>query len=166
MFQQIVKAIRQVFSERKYVVIFFGLVLFFFLLFVLIPVFTIPGNSLAFQLSIFRPQDYFLMLLLAFLVGLNFSMNLYSWQKRKRMPILNSAAGSAASGLGGAFAAIVGSASCASCLASLFSIVGLGFGSVAFVLRYQIYFVLGAIALVAISLYFTAKKINNVCSLC
>jgi len=165
--QQIYSAIRQMFGERKYVFIVLLFALFFFGLFVFIPVVTIPGNTLAFQLSIFRMQDYFLMVFLAFLVGVNFSMNIYAWRKqRQSVNISKSAASGTAAGFGGSFAAIVGTATCASCLVYLFGIVGLGIGSVAFVLKYQTFFLFGAIALVVISLYFTARKINKVCNSC
>lgn len=163
-FQQMYNAAKQVFRERKYIFILLSFALFFFALFVYIPVATTPGNSFAFQLSIFRAQDYVLMIFLALLVGLNFSMNIYALRKQK--VIGNSAASGTISGFGGAFAAIVGTATCASCLAFLFGIVGLGIGSVAFVLKYQTLFLLGAIALVVISLYFTARKVNKTCSCC
>lgn len=178
---QIYNAAKQVFGERKYVFILLLFASFFFGLFVYIPVATTPGNSFAFQLSIFRAQDYFLMVFLAFLVGLNFSMNIYALRKQKvignsvaspvrnreglQRAISNGASGTV-SGFGGAFAAIVGTATCASCLAFLFGIVGLGIGSVIFVLKYQTLFLLGAIALVVISLYFTARKVNRHCASC
>lgn len=165
--QQIYNAATQVFGERKYVFFFLSFALFFFALFVFIPVVTTPGNTLVFQLSIFRAQDYFLMILLALLVGFNFSMNIFAWRKLKQSAnISQSAASGATAGFGGAFAAIVGTATCASCLAFLFGIVGLGIGSVAFVLKYQTFFLLGAIALVLLSLYFTARKVNRHCASC
>ncbi|KKU12475.1 hypothetical protein A3G55_01820 [Candidatus Giovannonibacteria bacterium RIFCSPLOWO2_12_FULL_44_25] len=165
--QEVYSAVKQVLGEQMYGFIVLSFALLFFGLFVFIPVATTPGNTLAFQLSIFRVQDYFLMVFLAFLVGLNFSMNIYVWRKRRQsVNISKSAASGTAAGFGGAFAAIVGTATCASCLASLFGIMGLGIGSVAFVLKYQTLFLLGAIALVVISLYFTARKINRVCNSC
>lgn len=165
--QQIHNAATHVFEERKYIFILLSFALFFFALFIFIPVATTPGNTLAFQLSIFRVQDYFLMIFLALLVGFNFSMNIYTWRKQRQLANVSGfAAGGATAGFGGMFAAIVGSASCASCLASLFGIMGLGIGSVAFVLKYQTFFLLGAIALVLFSLYFTARKINRHCASC
>jgi len=157
--QQIYNAAKQVLGERKYVFIFFLFTLFFFWLFVFIPVVTTPGNTLAFQLSIFRGQDYFLMLFLALLVGLNFSMYIFAHTSQ-------SAVSGTAVGFGGAFAAIVGTAACASCLAFFFGIMGLGVGSVIFVLKYQTFFFLGAIALIVLSLYFTARKVNKHCASC
>lgn len=158
------RAARQVLGERKYITIFFSLTVFFLGLFIFIPVVTIPGNTLAFQLSIFQLQDYLLITFLALLVGLNFSMNIYTWKRQRRLAAISkSTASGATAGVSGAFAAVVGSATCASCLAVLFGFMGLGIGSVAFVLKYQIYFLLGAIALVVISLYFTARKVNRIC---
>lgn len=160
----IYNAVKPALGEWKYIFMLFAFALFFFGLFIYIPVATTPGNSFAFQLSIFRAQDYFLMTFLALLVGLNFSMNIYALRKQK--VIGKSAASGTVSGFGGAFAAMVGTATCASCLASLFGIVGLGIGSVAFVLKRQTWFLLGAIALVITSLYFTARKVNNTCGSC
>ena len=155
--------IREPFKKANYILLSFGLFLIMFALFIFIPVATTPGNTLAFQLSIFRVQNYFLMVFLALLVGLNFSMNIYVWrEQRQSVNISKSVASGTAAGFGGVFAAIVGTATCVSCLAFLFGIVGLGIGSVAFVLKHQTFFLLGAIALVVISLYFTARKINPI----
>lgn len=158
--RQIYLPISTILKEKRYFLVFLIIAVIFFGLFIIIPVITIPGNSLAFQLEIFRSRDYILMFLLAILVGLNFSMNIYAWKKSKQSAdISQSAASGATAGFGGAFAAIVGTAACASCLAFLFGIMGLGIGSVAFVLKYQTFFLLGAIALVLFSLYFTARKV-------
>lgn len=154
-------------KERSYILAFFLFSFAALFLFVLIPVLSIPGNDLVFQLSIFRWQDYLLMLILAFLVGLNFSMNLYWQRKQKKLAGISKPTASGATvGISGAFAAIVGTATCASCLASLFAFFGLGMGSVAFVLQYQTFFLLGTITLMAISLDFTARKVLRICNLC
>lgn len=66
----------------------------------------------------------------------------------------------------GIFAAVVGTASCLSCLVALLGLVGLGVGSALFILKNQSYFLLGAIALMLISLYFAARKVDRVCNSC
>jgi len=66
----------------------------------------------------------------------------------------------------GIFGTVVGAAACASCLASLFGLIGLGTGSVFFVLQNQIYFFLGAIIAMLISLYFAARKVKRACDKC
>lgn len=78
----------------------------------------------------------------------------------------HSALSGAATGISGVFGALVGTASCASCLASVFGLMGVGVGSALFVLSYQMYFLLGAIVLMSVSLYVTARKINNTCVSC
>lgn len=138
----------------------------FFALFIVIPLITIPGNDLMFQLKIFRISDYFLMIFLAILVGLNLALQVYSFKQKRARNITQSVAGGAISGVSGIFGAIVGTAACASCLASLFGLVGLGTGSLFFVLKNQQLFLFGAITFMLISLYFAARKVNKVCISC
>lgn len=137
-----------------------------FITLIAIPIFTIPGNTLQFQLETFRVQDYFLMLFLSALAGLNFALYWFASKQKKNRDVTQSVAGGAASGIAGIFGAIVGTASCASCLAAIFALVGLGTGSVFFVLKNQSYFLLGSIALMLISLYFAARKVNRICNSC
>jgi len=166
-FTQTYLAIRTVIKKRNYALLVFIVAVPFFGLFILIPVITIPGNSFQFQLSIFRTRDYVLMAFLAVLVGLNFALQIYSFaQRKKQQKFSQPAMGGIAAGVSGVFGAIVGTAVCASCLASLFGLIGLGTGSVFFVLQNQLYFLLGAIALMFVSLYFAAKKVNRVCDFC
>jgi len=165
--KQIYLAAINVFKERNYFLAFALIAILFFGLFVFIPVVTIPGNDLRFQLSIYSQRDYILMFLLAILVGLNFSLQIYTFKKQKEQhDFFNSAGQVAVSGVSGMFGAIVGTAACASCLAFLFGLIGLGTGSVFFVLNNQTYFLVGAIALMLVSLYFTARKVNGICEKC
>lgn len=158
-------AIQIVLKKPQYSFAFIFVAIIFFALFIAIPIYTIPGNSFSFQLSIFRKQDYVLMIFLTLLVGLNVVLQIYGWRQNKKQTSQNLAQGTAA-GAVGVFGAIVGTAACASCLASLFGLIGLGTGSVFFVLKNQSYFLLGAIALMLFSLYFAARKVNKVCVLC
>lgn len=88
--------------------------LIFFALFVTIPVFTIPGNSFGFQLSIFRTQDYVLMALLAILVGLHAAFLAFDWRVRREARQIQKMTQGAATGTLGIFGAVVGTAACAS----------------------------------------------------
>jgi len=165
--KQILIAIKTIISKKWYLFSFLALVPLMFLFFVYIPVVTIPGNDLGFQLSIYSQRDYILMFLLAALVGLNFLFQIYSFKKQKEQhDFFNSAGQVAVSGVSGVFGAIVGTAACVSCLAFLFGLIGLGTGSVFFVLNNQTYFLVGAIALMLVSLYFTARKVNGICEKC
>lgn len=137
-----------------------------FILFIALPVFTIPGNTLQFQLKTFRTQDYALMLFFSALAGLNFALYWFALKQKRDQNIPQSVVGGTTSGIAGIFGAIVGTATCASCLAALFGLVGLGTGSVFFVLKNQSYFLVGAIALMLISIYFAARKVSKVCHSC
>lgn len=159
-------AIKTVLQERNYLVLFLLSLIGFFALFIVIPLITIPGNDLIFQLKIFRTRDYFLMTFLAVLVGLNLALQVYSFKQRRTQQATQSVAGGAVSGVAGMFAAIIGTAACASCLASLFALVGLGTGSVFFVLRNQSYFLGGAIIAMLALLYVAARSVNRVCTSC
>lgn len=135
--------------------------------FVWIQVKTTPGNTFIFQLSLFRIRDHFLLGLFAILIGLNVTLQIYGFrEKRNVKTITKTLAHTTSSGALGVFGAIAGTAACTSCLASLFGLVGLGMGSVIFVLKYQTYFLTAAIILMFFSLYFTARGISKICLSC
>lgn len=164
--QHIPSATIRVLKQPRFTLLCSAVTLIFFALFVAIPVFTIPGNSFGFQLSIFRAQDYVLMSLLALLVGLNIAFAVFDWQQKREAKQIQKVAQGAVTGTLGIFGAVVGTAACASCLASLFGLIGLGTSSLFFVLKNQSYFLISAIALMIISLYFAARKVNRVCNSC
>jgi len=165
--KQIYFAAINVLKERNYFLTFALTAILFFGLFIYIPVATIPGNDLGFQLSIYSQKDYALMFLLSALVGLNVALQVYVFRKQKDERRLAKSTGQVAiSGASGFFGAIVGTAACASCLAFFFGLIGLGTGSVFFVLNNQSYFLVGAIIAILISLYFVARKVNGICESC
>jgi len=158
---------KRVLASRSRFFIFAITTIAFFALFIIIPLITIPGNDLMFQLNIFRTRDYFIMAFLAILVSLNLIFQIYSFQqKQEQKNLAQSATAGATTGIMGIFAGVVSTAACASCLAALFGLIGLGTGSVFFVLKNQSYFLIGAIALMLVSLYFAARKVNKVCKSC
>lgn len=163
---QIPLAIRKVFKTRKYLLIFLISAVALFLSLVVIPLFTIPGNTIAFQLKIFTTKDYLLMAFLSVLAGLNLALSWHNFAQEKVGNASQSVAGGAVSAIAGIFGAVVGTASCFGCLVALLSLVGLGVGSALFILKNQSYFLLGAIALMFISLYFAVRKVNKVCNSC
>lgn len=147
--------------QPHYQLLLLVLSLLFFGVFITLPVLTIPGNTLSYQLSLFRIQDYALMVILALLIGLNVTLRIYAM--RQKDALVSSVQGSF-SGLAATFAAIVGTATCSSCLASLFLLLGLGTGAAFFVLEHQTIFLAGAILLVLASLYFSLQKAVGLCS--
>lgn len=160
-------AIKEVFTKRTYLLLALIMAAFFFSVFIFIPLVTIPGNDLRFQLSIYSRENYIFMTFLALLIGITFTMQIYAVRQqralRKSLPILQ---GTVLSGASGIFGSVIGAASCASCLASLFGFIGLGTGSVFFVIDNQNYFLWGSILIMLVSLYFAAQKINKVCTSC
>lgn len=159
--RKIVEASKILLWQRSYLLLFLlGISMLFFIL-VLVPTKTIPGNSLAFQLSIFTPRDYLLLATLSTFTSLLFVMNIYIFrQKRSLVQAGQGSLGGASSVLGVVF----GTAACASCVAALFGFLGLP--AVFFLIKARLYIVSAAIALIVISLYFASKKVVQVCQEC
>lgn len=155
--------VREPFKNKNYTFLFTGTFLAMFILFVLIPAWTVPGNTLATQLDIFTSRDYAVLVLLSSLSSLFISMQAYVMSERKKIIGAGTAVGG---GLGALFAGIAGTAFCASCLAPLFAAFGIGFGGVVFVLNYRWYFVLAITLILLTAIYLTARKINKVCTSC
>lgn len=150
-----------VFRNKKYLLLFLVLTAFFGSLFIAVPTFTIVGNDLAFQLSTYNMIDYFLLGFISLLSGLVLTLQIYKWKNRKEAcSISSSFVQSAGAGISGVFASLLGTAVCASCIAPIIVFLGLGFGGVLFMLKYQVYLSFMAIMLMVLILYFTVKNID------
>jgi len=162
---QIIIAVRIVLQRKPY---FFGFLLLapaVFFVFVLIPVFSIPGNSIIFQLNIFGLKDYLILSAVSLLSALFFILQVYAFfGARERQAKLRAMGQGAAGGYGGLVAALFGTASCTSCLASVFGFMG--FGTILFIAKYQWFILLAAIGIMVISIYFTSKRILGLCASC
>lgn len=135
----------------------------FFALFVFIPVWAVPGNTLSIQLELFTARDYAVLVLLSLLSSLFITLQGYIMRQKRKM---RSACTAAVGGGSALFAGIAGTAFCASCLAPLFAFFGIGFGGAVFVLEYRNYVIVGIALLLIIAIYLTARKIHNVCTSC
>lgn len=155
--------IHKPFKKTIYIFILLGVFAVMLGLFILIPVWTVPGNTLATQLSIFAPQDYLLLALLSSLSSLFLTLQIYVMSEKKKFRGTSTAIGG---GVGALFAGIAGTAFCASCLAPFFAIFGIGFSGVVFVLEYRLYFVAAITIFMLIAIYLTARKIGRNCSSC
>lgn len=159
-------ASRIVLSERKYLTGFLVLALLFFSLLVYIPIRSIPGNTLVFQLALMGIKDYALLIILSLLTSLSLVMNFFYALKLKYGA--KEGISLVSQGGIGSFAGVVGSifgtATCASCVASIFGF--LGFGGVLFLLKYRNFVALAAIILLLVSLHFTSKRVLGVCEAC
>ena len=152
---------KEPFKNKRYWGLFIAATIVMTILFTLIPVFSVPGNSFATQLSIFTPRDYAVIVFLSLLYALFISMQVFVMRQKRQMKSVGTVVGGSAGAL---FAGIAGTAFCASCLAPLFAFFGIGLGGVLFVLQYRFYFVIGITALMLIAIYFTARRIRQVCN--
>lgn len=134
-------------------------------LFVLVPVWSVPGNSVDFQLSLFTFGNWVLFIVLALLIALLLTMQIFIFKRAKGAAIKAKSLGNAATGAAGAYAGILGgvfaTAACSWCVAAVFGF--LGTGTVLFIAQNQFWAVLVAISIMIISLYFASKKVNNAC---
>jgi len=158
--KNILVASKNVLSRRNYLVGFSFLTLFIFFIFVLVPVLLIPGNSLSFQLTLFKTKDYLLFSTLSVLTSLQIIMQIFSFRQNKMFSYRNGLSGTTSA----IIAVLFGAASCSSCLASLFGFLGIG--AVLFLAQYRDIIVIFAIFGVLISLYFTSRKVNGFCEKC
>ena len=147
-------ASKEVLQSKKYSRIFLLLSALIVVVYILIPVFTIAGNDLLFQLSVFTLKDWFLIVPLSLLIGLMITMQVYNYKKTKMLNAGKGIVGSSS----GIIAGLFGTAGCSSCLASVFGFLGIG--NILFLLEYQAYVVASSLALILGSLYFTSKKIT------
>ena len=155
--------IKEPFKNRNYIILFTASFVVMFILFTLIPVLTVYGNTVTTQLEIFTVRDYIIITLLSGLYSLFIAMQVYVMRQRKKVSGLGTAIGG---GLGALFAGIAGTAFCAACLAPLFALFGIGFGGIIFVLQYRFYFVTGIIFLMLTAIYLTSRKIQKKCNTC
>jgi hypothetical protein len=158
-------ALREVFAHSKYKLYFLGLSLAIFLILILLPVLSIPGNSFGFQLSIMKQSEIILFVILSILTALSIVFHIYILRHIKSKKVGISLVGQ--SGLGifsGLIGSLFGAASCASCLTFVFGLLGVS--GVVFLLDYKTPITYGAIIILIISLYFTSQKVLGVCTRC
>lgn len=158
-------ASRIVLNDKNYLAGFLIVAVGFFWLFLYIPVRIIPGNDFAFQLSILRPNDIFLLVLLSLLSALSLTFHFYMLRRKSVTKSITLTIGG---GFLGGTAGIVGSlfatASCAACVATLLSFLGVG--TVFFLLGYRQLIITFSIVLMLVSLHFTARKVLGICDVC
>lgn len=156
----IITASKQVLSRRNYLISFIAIIFIILAVFISIPVFLIPANSLLFQLTVFTIKDYVLLTVLSILISLIIVMQVFSYKMAK----FCSPGKTAVSGGSAIIAALFGTASCASCLVAVFGFLGVG--TVFFLVEYQWPIVGISILIMLVSLYFTSLKLNEVYTSC
>lgn len=164
-FKKIIEATREVLKEKKNVHRFILFSLAFFAVYVILPVFLIPGNDIAFQISLLRARDFALFALLSLVTGLLAVMQLHIFVRTRDAKKRAASLGQGGAGL---YSAVVGgllaTAACSSCVAGLLGF--LGAGSVFFIVENSIVVTSIAFAIVALSLYVTSRSVNKHCGAC
>ncbi|MBI2107086.1 hypothetical protein HYT57_03810 [Candidatus Woesearchaeota archaeon] len=156
----IITASKEVLSGKNYLISFIALIFIILAVFISIPVFLIPANSLLFQLTVFTIKDYVLLTILSVLTSLLIVMQIFSYKKAK----LYSSGRTAIGGGSAVVAALFGTVSCSACLVAVFGFLGIG--TVFFLVEYQWFIVGLAILIMLVSLYFTSLKLNGGCDSC
>lgn len=159
----LLRGIRLTFAKKRYRLLFAGIFIAMAALFVLIPVWVVPGNTLVTEFELLTASNIAVMLFISALYALFVTMQVYAMRRKRTVRDATVVAGGSAGAL---FAGIAGSAFCASCLAPLFALFGIGFGGVLFVLEYRFYIVAIIVFFMLIALYLTARKIQRDCASC
>jgi len=159
----IIAGIRTVLGSARYRLWFSALTILLVAAYIFLPVWLTPGNTLAFQLSLFTARDYLLFLFLSASTALLILMQVFVFVRSRKGRA--GAVGQGGVGVASAlFAGLLATAACSSCIAAVIGF--LGAGSVFFVIGHQWYFVYGGIALVLVGLYFSARRVAGYCEDC
>jgi uncharacterized integral membrane protein len=156
------QAVSIVFEKNNYRLLAGFLSILFFVIYISVPVYAIPGNDFAFYFASTPLPEVGLSILLSIVMGMVFAMQIYSW--RNRITVAKNASVGFAGFFSGAISAIFASATCASCISVLFSFIG--FGGVVFLLEHRIEIMLVTAGIVMASFYYTSKKLTGKCKNC
>jgi hypothetical protein len=162
---EIPRAVRIAFQGSGYRWAFIILLVVFFAGMFMLPVGLIPGNSITFQAKIYSVASYASLLLLAASTALSLTLQVKAWRSRQRAG--NIAGSATASGFGvvtGIFSSMFASATCGACVGAVFGF--LGFTTIIFLVTYRWYILIGAVLLLFLSIYLSARKINRGCEVC
>lgn len=138
------------------------------ILFVLVPVWSVPGNNVSLQLSFFTIGNWILFVVLALIIALLLTMQVFIFRRGRNAAIKAKSLGNVAVGATGAYAGILGgifaTAACSWCVAAIFGF--LGTGTVLFIAQNKLWAVFTAIGIILISLYFASRSVVGECKDC
>jgi len=162
-FNTILLATKTILENKKRFTYFLIITVLFLVAYIIVPVLATKGSTLAFQLSILKPKDYILMIILSSVTSLLIIMQtyLFSRSRKKRLATVGQGGVSIFSAFFGGLLAI---SACSSCIVALLGF--LGAGSTFFIVRNQTYFTIGAIVIVLLALYFSSRRIAGICLSC
>ncbi len=135
-----------------------------FLILVLIPVFSTPGNTLFFQLRIMPTWALFVLITLSILNALLILMQLYIKKETKHRKKASEHAKQGATAASIFLSALAATIACAACYSSIFAFLGLG--ATAFLVHWQVPIAILSIVITLFALYYSGRRINNNCEVC
>lgn len=162
-FEIFLEAWKTVFRKKRSYLIFSIASFLVFSVFIIIPVIIVPGNDIAYQLSIMPFGDFVTLITLSFITGLAVVFNIYIFNQKKHLQ--KSQIGQVGiTGIAALLSSFFGSFSCIACAATIIGFFGLT--AVTFAIKFRIYFALASVFLMLSSVYFTARKVLHVCDRC
>ncbi len=167
--KDIVQSLRLVFKAKRYLAILIISSIIMFVISLLIPVLTIPGNTFGFQISLLNFWSIILITLFSILFGLSIGMNVYYFSSNKVKT-----ASMARKGAGNTFIAMIGAMFsgplCGSCIATILGLLGIGGAATlsitSFLFSYRTEILILSSLLLITSIYFTGRRINKTCDNC
>ncbi len=153
-----------VFRNPLYGAISAGSAVVFFGVYLLVPVWLVPGNTLAFELSQITALDYALLATLALMTGILLSFELFAF-RRSRTQGLRTAGESGIGLIASLTGGVLAAASCGCGVGILLGVLGLGGGAL-FVAANQSGIIVAMLVVVAIGLYFSARRAAGLCVTC
>jgi len=164
-FLSIVRTSVSIFREPLYAGLALAGAVLFLVIYIFIPIWLVPGNSLAYTLAQASFLSYLLLTVLALMTGMLLSFEVFAF-RRSRTQALGKVAGEGGAGfvaslIGGVLAA----ASCGCGIGILLGVLGLG-GATLFVIANQTLISVVMIGVVATGLYFSARRVAGVCATC
>lgn len=152
-------AFKKTFARGQDAVVGVSVALAAFALFVLVPVWTTPGNDVLFQLSLLTPATLATMIVLAAANAVLISMHLYLRRTKAKTGTKEAVGGFALLG-----SSVVATLGCASCYSSLLS--GFGLGGVIFFGKYGVYLSAAIVVISFYAVWMTAKRVEGSCAIC
>ncbi len=159
-------AIKTIFSRWNYRAALIALFVSLISLYIYIPVATIPGNTLSFQMGLYTPTEFLLFVLLSLATSLLILLQVFIFthlheEKRKGIAIAQGGAGI----LSGLFAGILTSITCVPCVIGFLGIFG-SLSTILIISEYQTYIAFAALLIVLLGIYYTSLRVTGHCETC
>lgn len=164
---EIFLGIKNTLTSRQGVAFFVLVYVIFFGGMFTLPVYNVPGNSFLFQATIYNWTEYSILILLSLLSALSVMLQWAAFRTNDASRGQETTKQTLLGGSGiitGVVSSLFASASCATCLGALFSFMS--FNTLIFLAAHRWYILGGAFALILVSIYFSARKINRGCEVC